>query len=236
MSGPMTCADIDGLAAELALGLVSGRERADALTHLAGCSACRAEVEGLAVVADSLSLAARLHEPPPGFENRVLIAVDSQDQPRSSTGRRHQAGTRRWSRLLLAAAAVILLVMAAGAIALVGRPGGIAGHGRSRPVAAAVLHQAVVVTPSGRVVGRLVLSHQPDAMVLSLPRWAPPDGRIGDVHAKLTLASGASVDLGAVPASVTADGWARTMTVDTRTVTRVAMVDSNGNIYCSATV
>lgn len=67
----MTCADVRDSAAELALGMVSGPERAAALEHLAGCSDCRAEVESLADVADSLLLLAPQAEPPLGFEMRV---------------------------------------------------------------------------------------------------------------------------------------------------------------------
>jgi hypothetical protein len=67
----MTCDDVRESAAELALAMVSGPERAAALEHLAGCSDCRAEVESLADVADSLLLLAPQAEPPLGFETRV---------------------------------------------------------------------------------------------------------------------------------------------------------------------
>ena len=67
----MTCADVRESAAELALGTVSGPERAAALEHLAGCADCRAEVESLADVADSLLLLAPQAEPSLGFETRV---------------------------------------------------------------------------------------------------------------------------------------------------------------------
>lgn len=71
----MTCAELEELAAELALGTVSGAERAGALDHLAGCAACRALVEELAGVADRLLLLAPVIEPPPGFESKVLARM-----------------------------------------------------------------------------------------------------------------------------------------------------------------
>ena len=37
----MTCAQVQELAAELALGSVWGTERAAALAHIAGCASCR---------------------------------------------------------------------------------------------------------------------------------------------------------------------------------------------------
>jgi hypothetical protein len=71
----VTCAELEELAAELALGTVSGAERAGALDHLAGCAACRALVEDLAGVADRLLLLAPVIEPPPGFESKVLARM-----------------------------------------------------------------------------------------------------------------------------------------------------------------
>jgi hypothetical protein len=67
----MTCQQVREAAAELALGIVSGAERASALEHLAVCQTCRAEVEALADVADSLLLLAPQAEPSLGFETRV---------------------------------------------------------------------------------------------------------------------------------------------------------------------
>ncbi|MBV9254743.1 MAG: zf-HC2 domain-containing protein [Actinobacteria bacterium] len=67
----MTCEQVRESAAELALGIVSGAERAAALEHLAGCPACRAEVESLSDVADELLLLAPQAEPALGFETRV---------------------------------------------------------------------------------------------------------------------------------------------------------------------
>jgi len=71
----LTCAELQELAAELALGTVSGAERAAAIEHLAGCAACRDLVDSLARVADSMLLLAPEVEPPPGFESKVLARM-----------------------------------------------------------------------------------------------------------------------------------------------------------------
>ena len=71
----LVCEDLRDVAPELALGLVTGPERADALDHLAGCSACRALVDDLARVADGLLVLAPPDEPPAGFEGRVLARL-----------------------------------------------------------------------------------------------------------------------------------------------------------------
>lgn len=68
----MSCEEVRALAAELALGIADGEERARALRHIADCAECRREVEQLSGVADALLTLAPAHEPPVGFEVRAL--------------------------------------------------------------------------------------------------------------------------------------------------------------------
>ena len=74
MSGA-ACDEARAAAPELALGMLDGEERARVLAHARGCPACRAHLDELAVVAQELLTAAPAHEPPPGFESRVLDAL-----------------------------------------------------------------------------------------------------------------------------------------------------------------
>jgi hypothetical protein len=104
----MTCADVRAAAAELALGMVSGVERAAALEHLAGCPACRAEVESLADVADALLLLAPQAEPPLGFETRVVDRMAA-----AGLGVSHRP-RRRWRLATMAAVAAAVLGVAIG--------------------------------------------------------------------------------------------------------------------------
>jgi hypothetical protein len=64
-----------GIAAEIALGIADGEERARALEHLAECAECRAQVERLAAVADDLAMLAPPADPPAGFEDRASAAM-----------------------------------------------------------------------------------------------------------------------------------------------------------------
>lgn len=95
-----SCDEIRAAAPELALGVLDGEERARILDHASGCPACRAHLAELAVVAQEVLAAAPVHEPPPGFESRVLGAVRERT-PRS--------GRRRRARRLLAVAAASLV-------------------------------------------------------------------------------------------------------------------------------
>jgi hypothetical protein len=78
----MGCEHTRELAAELALGIADGAERARALRHLAECAECRAAVEQLTAVSDELMLLAPVHEPPPGFESRVLARLRPEPAPK----------------------------------------------------------------------------------------------------------------------------------------------------------
>jgi hypothetical protein len=83
----VSCASVREIAAELALGIADGEERARALEHLAECPACRAHVERLAAVADDLAMLAPAADPPAGFEDRTNAAMRPAPRRRRGLGR-----------------------------------------------------------------------------------------------------------------------------------------------------
>src|SRR6201986_1941087 len=68
----MTCAELADVAAELALGVLTGRERAVAVAHLDQCDGCREDVRQLMATGEQLRELLPAVEPPAGFETRVL--------------------------------------------------------------------------------------------------------------------------------------------------------------------
>lgn len=62
------CERYSGELAELALGVLTGRERAQALAHVESCQRCAYELEQLSRVADTVLQVAPEVEPPMGFE------------------------------------------------------------------------------------------------------------------------------------------------------------------------
>lgn len=64
--------DVRELLPEVALGIASGRDRARALEHIAGCLECRTELEELSGIADELLFLAPVQQPPVGFESRAI--------------------------------------------------------------------------------------------------------------------------------------------------------------------
>ena len=98
------CEEIRALVPELALGIADARERADALEHIASCPDCRRLLEEQSELADELLLLAPAHEPPSGFESRVLERIAP---PRARVRRARRP-------LALVAVALIAASLAAG--------------------------------------------------------------------------------------------------------------------------
>ncbi|MGO9216533.1 MAG: zf-HC2 domain-containing protein [Streptosporangiaceae bacterium] len=130
----MGCREFSDAAAELALGVLTGRERAQALAHLDHCASCRENVRQLTATGEGLLGLLPSVEPPAGFEARVmdrlgLAAPAPSPSPspaswisrtsrlgrkparRAATG---QARPARRTQRVLALAAVALAVVAAG--------------------------------------------------------------------------------------------------------------------------
>jgi len=103
----MGCEHTHDVAPELALGILDGEQRAQALRHLAECPDCRREVEELTSVADELLMLAPEREPPAGFESQVLARL--QPPPAVTRARRR---TRRLLAPLASAAAAAAIAVA----------------------------------------------------------------------------------------------------------------------------
>jgi hypothetical protein len=171
----MSCAELDGVAAELALGVLTGRERAQAVAHLDQCESCREHVRQLMVTTEGLVGLLPEREPPAGFETRVLDrlglsapaggaaarAAAAVPSPRSSTSR---WGRVEFPRRTLAAAAVALAVVLAGlggwgaGVSMSPHPAGPAAQ------AQVPLSSAAFFTPAHQSVGQLFIYR-------GSPRW-----------------------------------------------------------------
>ena len=104
MNDPLRCSEVRDLIPELAAGVASGEERAEALAHLSRCPACRKELDETAAVVDDLLLLGPSKEPPPGFETSVLGRL-----------RLPRARARRRGRVLqFAAVLVVAAVLGSG--------------------------------------------------------------------------------------------------------------------------
>ena len=139
----LSCAEMDTLGPELAIGTLMGDERASALVHLEGCARCRQMVDELAPVADDLLLLAPEAEPPIGFESRTAarIAAAAALPAAQPTPLRRPAARRRL--IAVAAAAFVVGALGAGTVAWWA-----ADRGSGTHVASPVVRTAIVRQPT----------------------------------------------------------------------------------------
>jgi len=99
------CSRYSGELAELALGISTGRERAEALAHVASCQSCHAEMERLSLAADSMLEVTSSLELPLGFEVRLAERLRAGRPARALPGARW-----RYHRLPVIAACLAAVV------------------------------------------------------------------------------------------------------------------------------
>ena len=166
----MGCAEFADAAAELALGVLTGRERARALAHLDRCEECRENVRQLTVTGEELVGLLPAIEPPAGFETRVMERLGlGTPSPAPAPARARQVSPARrfglkladwtgggWTgrggvsrpRLILAAAAVAVAV-------IVGGLGGWGLHATTSSPTASALSSATLLTASHQTAGKI---------------------------------------------------------------------------------
>ena len=162
----MGCAEFADAAAELALGVLTGRERARALAHLDRCEACRENVRQLTVTGEELVGLLPAIEPPAGFETRVMerlgLGTPAPGPARQlSPARRFGLKLADWTgggwtgrggvsrpRRILSAAAMAAAVIVAGL-------GGWGLHAATSSPAASPLSSAELLTASHQTAGKV---------------------------------------------------------------------------------
>ena len=235
--GPRTmtddCQRVTAVADELALGMLAGRDRAEALAHLESCQACRSEIATIGEVADAVLLLAPGAAPDPGFEQRVLDRLgyaagrDPAGIDRAATAVSRRPRGRRL-RSVLAVAALVATIVAASLV----------WETQRAPQAVA----ATMLDTQGDVVGRVSLmaddgtADHGTAVVLDLPGWDTLIRRYGDLstgyQVELSLDDGSRVHVRLPPRH--ASTWRVGASVDRSRIIAVAIVDRYGHQWCHA--
>ena len=214
MSGS-SCAEVRELAPELALGIVGGPERAEALEHTSECGPCRALVGELAEAADALPLLANEAEPPPGFEERVLAAV--------------KAPRRRNRRLVTAAVAIAAAAAAIVSIVCVRVVESIQGSDRVVSAASHV-RSAQMVGANGLDVGNAFVSNgKPSAVTVNVNYWVPSGGYRIEFRTGST-----SKYLGDITVRDGRGWWGGVANLPNAGTGSIVLVDGGGAVTCEA--
>jgi hypothetical protein len=210
--------------AELALGIASGEERARVLEHTARCPSCRRLLRELSILGEELLLLAPEHEPPAGFESRLLERLG---RPR----RRRLPAWLGGLRVAVVAAVVAALAAAAGATV------GVLSATRDertlgRQLQAVLTHangQYLAVSdlrdPDGQVVGLAFhYGGQPSWIFVTLERPLPA----GRYAATLVTRAGATTELETFDLDDGDRSLGATTQVDLRHVTHMRLRNERG--------
>ena len=256
----MSCAELADAAAELALGVLTGRERAEALAHLDHCEACREHVRQLTMTGEELLGLLPPREPPAGFETRVMERLGLSVPERQPTGRigpisrfrrlfgKHAGshaggagggaggakpvgrGAGTWlggqPRRLLAAAAVLLAVIAAGL-------GGWGLRATTSPATASPpLSSAALVSASDHMVGQLFYyDGNPQWVYMSVNM---PGGN-GTVICELESTDGQVTTVGSFRLNDGSGSWATSEAVS-GDLAGARLITTDGTVLATATL
>lgn len=217
MSTVLSCAETRDLAPELALGVLSGAERAEVLAHIDDCGRCRTFVGELTDAADALPLLAPEAEPPAGFERNVLDIL----------GRRRRRAVRRWVTVVAATAAAAAIVSIVVVRVVEREPSS------SAPTAVSDVRSVPMVGNDGSRVGWAFLSDgRPAAVGVSVAYGVMS----GSYDIRLERGDERPLTVGALEVTDGHGAWSGTAEVEESDATGVALVAPDGTVVCRATL
>ncbi|MFJ9817153.1 hypothetical protein ACIRU3_18125 [Streptomyces sp. NPDC101151] len=245
MASDVTCEKLRENAAELALGVLFGRERAEAVEHLERCADCREYVENLTLAGDRLIGLLPFAEPPAGFETRAArrlaqdaAAHEGRSNARASAPAHHGLGGRaRRARLRLAS------VAAAAAVAC-----GLAGWGIGTAVEQITASAPPAVESEPVLVGDLtspqgagpevgeVYAHPgtPGWFFMTVDLVGPDATYTGKVTCLLEHADGTSVRVGDFALRDGHGNWGAEATVDPAALSGARVTTPDGTVLATA--
>jgi len=210
----LSCAEVRELAPELALGILSGAERAEVLLHVNGCSRCQVHVAELTEAADVIPQLAPEAEPPNGFEARVLHRL----------GEPERRTRRRWIAAVAAVAAAAIIVSIT--VVRVIESNDSSTHQVAAPVAVPMEGGARDVAAGWAYVS----DHHGVAVAVN---YGIPSGTY---TVAVTPTRGAPTSIGAVQVTDGRGSWTGRSDDALRAGARIALVDAGGTEMCHGTV
>lgn len=223
MTAGLGCASARELLPDLALGTLSGDERARVLDHVGECAACATEAAELSAVVDEVvvHLSPRI-DPPAGFESRVLARLAP--APPATP----------WWRRPMSLVAAVALVLAGTMTGLYVARGGTtalnAEYVHSLQALGGKELRAAALSAHGHAWGQAFVYEGKRSWVFVSMSWDVPDG---EYRVVLDRSDGPSDTVGSLHL-VDGEGSTGTTVGDTRTVTAVRVVDASGRTLCRA--
>jgi hypothetical protein len=219
------CAQFEEDLAELALGILTGRERVALLAHVESCASCAEELEQLARAADAVVLVAPEADPPIGFEVSLFnrMGVDE-------LAARRRSLPPRW--MLASAAALVALGVGLGVGLSMG-----SHRTPSNETAAPPSGARPAVTASlmedGTAVGRVSLyGGSKPVLTMNLAESAAH----GKVICRVVTDSGTTRRLGTFTVSNGYGNWVAPLWMSPNSVKEAQVVSPSGAVIAAATL
>lgn len=200
--------------AEHALGILDGRDRADLLAHVATCTECSENLQGLTASTDSLLHLPVGAEPPVGFESRVMERIKIEKlspAPRD----------RRLGVLLSLAAAIVLFSFGVG-----WATNDLATRPATRPAASGGIEQRALQS-SGHTVG-LVYAYTGRSSWMFVTLDAP--GAPASVNCVVITKDGERRYIGTFRLAAGKGAWGTPLPVTFRSVRNVELTSMTGSV------
>jgi Putative zinc-finger len=224
-----SCHEIAQALPELALGVLTGRDRAASLAHVESCPRCADELEQLARAADAVVWMAGEVEPPVGFEMRLFSRMGLNDD--LAEPRRRRVRPPVW--VIATAAAVVALVvgLAIGWSTDARSPSRTSAAGGPPPSGAIVT--AATLRADGHTVGRVSISGGSKPwMYMSLDGSAAR----GTVTCQVVTDDGVIHTVGTFTAKNGYGTWGAALPVPPRDVRKAQVVSPQGTVLATATL
>jgi hypothetical protein len=223
-----SCADVSHTLPELALGVLTGRDRAAALAHVESCSRCADELEQLARAADAVVRVAPELEPPVGFEVRLFSRMGVTEDVAPPV-RRLRIPT--WA--LASAAAVVALAIGLGVgHGLSSRSTGHSSVAVGKPTPGAIVTSAAL-WENGRAVGRVTTSSGTNPWMFMTLDTAAVQGK---VTCQVVTNDGVTHAVGTFTVKQGYGAWGAPLPVAPRDVKRAEVVSPTGTVIATATL
>jgi hypothetical protein len=226
MSDDTACERFADDLAELALGILTGRERVAALTHVESCGHCADELEHLSRAADAVLRVAPEVEPPVGFEVRLFSGMGVDE-----VGARRRLRPSRW--ILAGVAAVVALVVGLGIGLSIGSSTPRAGvAGQLEPTTAKPMLTASLKENS-HIVGRVSLyGGSTPVLTMDLAESAAK----GSVTCEIVTDNGVTHKIGTFRVTNGYGAWVAPLGVSPSDVKIAQLVSPNGAVMATATL
>ena len=204
---------------ELALGVLTGRDRARVLVHVESCPRCAEELEHLSRAADAVVQAAPDAEPPMGFEVRLFERMGVTD-----VHSKRRLRSPRWVAGVLAAAAAVIALAVGLSVSFSSAPpslNAVRPHGN---VAANLVEHGVTV-------GRVATFGGPHPWMSMM---LVDSGAQGTVNCIVVTSDGRRHQVGTFEAKEGYGAWVAPLHVDPTTIRSAEVVAPSGTVVATA--